>query len=58
MQNFNYFKVNPIILTNQISEYIKNSIETNRDALSNLENEFKKELFIIKNKTDNVDNIP
>ena len=53
-KNFNFFKVNPNILNNQIGEFIKNSIETNKDSLVNLENEFKVELYKAKAKNDEV----
>ena len=50
MKKFNFFKVNPAIITSQIGEFIKNSIQTNKDSLTILENEFKNEIFKSKVK--------
>jgi hypothetical protein len=47
-QKINFFKVNSAVITNQISDYIKNSVETQEDCLTKLEEEFKQEIF--KNK--------
>lgn len=44
-QKINFFKVNTNIITNQISEFIANSIETQPECLQKLEDEFKKELW-------------
>lgn len=44
-RKINFFKVNTNIITNQISEFIANSIETQPDCLQKLEDEFKKELW-------------
>lgn len=37
----NYFKVNKTVIANQISNYVKNSIESSPDCLLKLEEEFK-----------------
>ena len=44
-QKINFFKVNTNIITNQISEFIANSIENQPECLQKLEDEFKKELW-------------
>jgi Ca2+-binding EF-hand superfamily protein len=33
MRNFNFFKVNPTILTTQIGDYVKNSVESRKDSM-------------------------
>lgn len=41
----NYFKVNKAIISGQIADYVKNSIETAPECLLTLEDEFKKEIW-------------
>lgn len=45
MKNFNFFKVNQAIITNNVGDYVKNSIEANKDCLEILEQEFKNDLY-------------
>jgi hypothetical protein len=40
-RKINFFKVNTSVITNQISEYVKNSIDTNPGCMATLEEEFK-----------------
>ena len=40
-KQINFFKVNSNVIANQIAEYVKNSIETCKDAMPQLEDEFK-----------------
>lgn len=41
----NYFKVNKAIISGQIADYVKNSIESSPECLLILEDEFKKEIW-------------
>jgi len=41
----NFFKVNKNIISQQIADYVKNSIEASPDILMMLEDEFKKEIW-------------
>lgn len=50
--NFNFFKVNANVLNTQINEFIKNSFDTNKELLQNLENEFKLDFYKIKSKEE------
>ena len=40
----NFFKVNKAIISGQIADYVKNSIESTPDCILALEEEFKKEI--------------
>tara|TARA_B110000285_G_C15127653_1_gene621339 strand:+ start:2408 stop:2737 length:330 start_codon:yes stop_codon:yes gene_type:complete len=40
-QKINFFKVNSNVIANQISDYVKNSVETCQDCMAKLEDEFK-----------------
>lgn len=44
-KNINFFKVNTNVIANMISEYVKNSVETTPNCISELEAEFKQELW-------------
>jgi hypothetical protein len=44
-QKINFYKVNSGVIATQIADYIKNSIETQDDAMTKLEEEFKSEIF-------------
>lgn len=44
-KKINFFKVNTTVINNQISEYVKNSMETSPGAIEELENEFKQEIW-------------
>ena len=44
MQNFNYFKVHPIIVVNMVSDYIKDAILNDGDTLREIEEDLKKDL--------------
>ena len=44
-KKINFYKVNSNVIANQISDYIKNSVETSADCLSKLEQDFKEEIW-------------
>ena len=44
-QKINFYKVNTNVIANQISEYVKNSVETSPDCIAKLEEEFKQEIW-------------
>ena len=43
--NFNFFKLNPSIMTNHVTEYIRNCLTAKPELLRTLEGELKKEIF-------------
>ena len=44
-QKINFYKVNTNVIANQISEYVKNSVEASSDCVAKLEEEFKQEIW-------------
>ena len=44
-KQINFFKVNSNVIANQIADYVKNSIETCKDSMVKLEDEFKQEIW-------------
>ena len=42
---FNFFKLNPSIMTNHVTEYIRNCLTAKPALLGTLEGELKKEIF-------------
>jgi hypothetical protein len=44
-KNINFFKVNTNVIANMISEFVKNSIETTPNCITELEYEFKNEIW-------------
>jgi len=44
-QKINFYKVNSNVIMTQISEYVRNAVETNQDCIIKLEEEFKQEIW-------------
>jgi len=44
-KKINFFKVSPNVITTQIAEYVRNSVETQPECLALIEEEFKKEIW-------------
>lgn len=49
-QTFNFFKLNPAVLSAHITDYIRNCMASRPEQLEVLENEIKKEIIKAKNK--------
>jgi hypothetical protein len=45
INHFNFFKLNPSILTAHITDYVRNCLGSKPEQIDLLESEFKKEIF-------------
>ena len=45
LANFNFFKLNPSVMTNHITDYMRNCLTAKPELLKTLETELKKEIF-------------
>ena len=52
-QHFNFFKLNPAVLSAHITDYIRNCLASRPEQLDTLELELKKEMFRATSKIDN-----
>jgi hypothetical protein len=58
MKNFNFFKVNPNIITSQITEFVKNSVSNTENCLKDLEIDFKVETHKALGLSGVIEDIP